>query len=57
MEIENIHIIYNALLDAQYLISNEIQSVIDAEVCEEYQLVLNKIEFAIQIIKKNDIIP
>ena len=57
METENKHIIYDALLEAQSLISSEIQCVIDKELYKEYQLLLNKIESAIQIIKKYDIIP
>lgn len=57
METENKHIIYDALLETQSLISSEIQCVIDKELYKEYQLVLNKIESAIQIIKKYDIIP
>lgn len=57
METENKHIIYDALLEAQSLISSEIQCVIDKELYKEYQFVLNKIESAIQIIKKYDIIP
>lgn len=57
METENKHIIYDALLEAQSLISSEIQCVIDNELYKEYQLVLNKIESAIQIIEKYDIIP
>ena len=57
METENKQIIYDALLEAQSLISSEIQCVIDKELYKEYQLVLNKIESAIQIIKKYDIIP
>ena len=57
METENKHIIYDELLEAQSLIFSEIQCVIDNELYKEYQLVLNKIESAIQIIKKYDIIP
>ena len=57
METENKHIIYDALLEAQSLISSEIQCVIDKELYKEYQFILNKIESAIQIIKKYDIIP
>ena len=57
METENKHIIYDALLEAQSLISSKIQFVIDKELYKEYQLVLNKIESAIQIIEKYDIIP
>lgn len=56
METGNIHIVYDALLEAKYIISNEIQCVIDEDVYKEYQLVINKIEYAVQIMKKHYII-
>lgn len=52
MEEDKLIIIHEALNEASYLISNEIQSVIDEGVYSEYNRVLEKIDSALQIIKK-----
>lgn len=49
MEKDELTIVIEALSEASYLISNEIQSVIDEDVYKEYDLVLNKIDSALQI--------
>lgn len=56
MKTDNWHIVYDALSGAQYLISNEIQCIIDENVHNEYQCVLNKIDSAIQFIREHVII-
>ena len=52
MEQDKLIIIHEALNEASYLISNEIQCVIDEELYSEYNRVLEKIDSALQIIKK-----
>lgn len=52
MEQDELVILNEALDEASYLISNEIQSVIDEDVYCEYNSLLNKIDRALQIIKK-----
>ena len=52
MEQDKLIIIHEALNEASYLISNEIQCVIDEELYSEYNRVLEKIDRALQIIKK-----
>ena len=52
MEEDKLIIIHEALNEASYLISNEIQSVIDEGDYSEYNRVLVKIDSALQIIKK-----
>lgn len=49
MEKDELTIVIEALSEASYLISNEIQNVINEDVFKEYELVLNKIESALQI--------
>ena len=49
MEKDELTIVIEALSEANYLISNEIQNVINEDVFKEYELVLNKIESALQI--------
>lgn len=56
MKTDNWHIVYDALSEAQYLISNEIQCIIDEDVHNEYQGVLSKIDLAIQFIREHYII-
>lgn len=50
MEQDELKIVREALIEANYLISNEIQSVIDEDVYREYKTVLNKIDGALQIV-------
>lgn len=57
MEQDNWLIIKDALSDAQYLITTEIQSVLDEDIYNEYQSVLKKIECALQIIAEDGISP
>ena len=52
MEQDKLIIIHEALNEASYLISNEIQCVIDEDLYSEYNRVLEKIDSALQIIKK-----
>ena len=52
MERDKLVILHEALNEASYLISNEIQCVIDEEVYCEYKSVLDKIDNALQIIRK-----
>lgn len=52
MEQDELVILNEALDEASYLISNEIQSVIDEDVYCEYNSLLNKIDCALQIVKK-----
>ena len=52
MEQDKLIIIHEALNEASYLISNVIQCVIDEELYSEYNRVLEKIDSALQIIKK-----
>ncbi len=55
MRQDELLIVDEALIEAQYLISNEIQSVIDEDVCDEYQGVLDKIDCALHIVKEHKI--
>lgn len=53
MNTDNWHLVYEALSEAQYLISNEIQCIMDDDVHNEYQSVLNKIDLAIQFMREH----
>lgn len=55
MRQDELLIVDEALIEAQYLISNEIQSVIDEDVCDEYQGVLDMIDCALHIVKEHKI--
>lgn len=57
MEQDELKIVREALIEANYLISNEIQSVIDEDVYREYKTVLNKIDGALQIVIRCQITP
>lgn len=50
MEQDELTIVREALIEASYLISNEIQSVIDEDVNREYKTVLDKLDSALQIV-------
>lgn len=52
MRQDKLLIVDEALAEARYLISNEIQSVIDEDVYDEYQNVLDKIDCALKIVKE-----
>lgn len=52
MEQDELTIVREALIEASYLISNEIQSVIDEDVNREYKTVLDKLDSALQIVVK-----
>ena len=54
---DELKIVREALIEANYLISNEIQSVIDEDVYREYKTVLNKIDGALQIVIRCQITP
>lgn len=53
MKQEELRIIYEALTEAQGLIDNEIDCVIDEELFDDYQSALNKLSQAIEIVKGN----
>lgn len=57
MEQNELAIVSDALKEASYLISNEIQSVIDEDVYTEYETVLSKIESALQIVIRHQFTP
>ena len=57
MEQDELKIVREALIEANYLISNEIQSVIDEDVYREYKTVLNKIDDALPIVIRCQITP
>lgn len=57
MEQDELTIVREALIEASYLISNEIQSVIDEDVYSEYKTVLNKIDGALQIVIARQLTP
>lgn len=52
MEQNDLIILSEALNEANYLISNEIQCVIDESVSSEYNSVLSKIDRALNVIRK-----
>ena len=52
MEQEELIIVDDALADALYLISNEIQCVINEDVYDEYQKAIDKLNCALQIVRK-----
>lgn len=52
MEQNDLIILSEALNEANYLISNEIQCVVDESVSSEYNSVLSKIDRALNVISK-----
>lgn len=52
MKQDELFILYETLNEVSYFISNEIQSVIDEDVANEYNSVLSKIDGALQIVRK-----
>tara|TARA_B100000315_G_C14565067_1_gene582509 strand:- start:2010 stop:2177 length:168 start_codon:yes stop_codon:yes gene_type:complete len=54
MNKNEINIITNTLKDALYLISDEYESLIDAELKDKYVEVMAKIENAVELLKCND---
>lgn len=53
MSKNEINTIINALKDALYLISDEYESLIDAELKDKYVDVMAKIENAVELLKRN----
>jgi hypothetical protein len=52
MDREKLMIIYYALDEAKYLISEEIQCLMSEDVLEEYQNTLDKIECALRVVRE-----
>ncbi len=55
MDQNELSIINSALSHAQYLIENEIQCVINEDLYNEYQGVLEDLEYALQVIREHTI--